>query len=123
MSASLAGHRIQPALPACALLARAQSSHRHRHRARSRPPAYQESSDTEGGIQLPEVHKLLQVNQAASRDTCLRAYERLTDHPPEAGYSQVRPGFTAAADRQAGSSWPMCQCCACRRLCMPAGLC
>lgn len=90
MSASGVGYRLQSALPARTPLARSHSCHRLRQSASPRPLAYQDSPDTGDGIQLPEVHKLLQVHEAASRDSCLRAYEKLADTPPEAGYSQVQ---------------------------------
>ena len=104
MLAPVAGCRIQPALPARTPLPRSHSFHRLRQSASPRPPAYQDSPDTGDGIQLPEVHKLLQVHEAASRDTCLRAYEKLADTPPEAGYSQVLAGLNSRCLHQADST-------------------
>ena len=41
-------------------------------------------------VELPmQVHRLLQVNQAASRETCARVLDKLASTPPAVGYSKV----------------------------------
>jgi hypothetical protein len=37
-----------------------------------------------------DAFQLLQVNKAASKDTCLKAYDKLVNTTPDAGYSEVR---------------------------------
>ena len=45
---------------------------------------------TEEKVELPlQLHRLLKVSQAASRDTCKRVIEQISDSPPAVGYTQV----------------------------------
>ena len=53
---------------------------------------------TEGRVELPvQLHRLLQVNQAASRETCSRVLERLSNTPPAVGYSKVHRAAQCSA--------------------------
>ena len=85
-------HLSAPALirlQAPALLRAASALQHQQHRALLRPEAALDSASSDADIHLPDAHRLLQVSPAASKDTCLKAYDRLIGSPPEAGYSQV----------------------------------
>jgi hypothetical protein len=47
--------------------------------------------NTDESVIVPlDAFQVLQVNRAASKDTCVRAYDKLVNTIPEAGFSQVR---------------------------------
>lgn len=48
-------------------------------------------STTDDSVVVPlDAFKILQVNRAASKDTCVKAFEKLVKTAPEAEFSQVR---------------------------------
>lgn len=51
--------------------------------------AFRGSSDEAVIVPLDAFH-ILQVNRAASKDTCLKAYDKLVNTIPDAGFSEVR---------------------------------
>ena len=53
-------------------------------------------------VELPlQLHRLLQVSQASSRETCSRVIEKLSSSPPAVGYTQVR----ATPARSSAIAW------------------
>lgn len=56
-------------------------------------------------VELPlEIHRLLQVNQAASRETCKRVVEQLSNNPPAVGFTQVSAVYAMAHSGFVGHS-------------------
>ena len=58
--------------------------------SRASPVYASASSAVQEQVELPlQIYKLLQVSQAASRDTCNLVIEKLSSSPPAVGYTEV----------------------------------